>query len=103
MIAWLTFGKWVMVWSVSSASAISALVVGVVNSGLSPFAQALIIALVTSVVGALGMIVASLVTAHEAQQQRQHLEAIQQTSEDIKHAVGADRRKADTNGQDDSP
>ena len=88
--------RWLLVWPATKGVVIGVTVIGVINSGLSPFAQALIIALVSATIGALGIIVAALIASHEAQRQREHLQTIQQTSEDIKAAVGADRRRVDS-------
>lgn len=92
--------KWLIIWPVSKGVTMGATVIAVVNSGLSPFAQAIIIAIVSAAIGASGVIIAALIAVGEAREQRGHLESIQRTGEDIKQAVGADRRKRDDNGHD---
>lgn len=78
-------------------AAIAATVIAIIHSGLSSFAQALIIAIVSALIGALGLIVSALITVMMAGKLEQAQHDTRQSVEEVKSALGADRR------QDDNP
>lgn len=75
--------------------ALGGIVVAVVHSGLSPFAQALIIAVVSALIGALGVITAALLTVIITGRLEHSQNETRKAVEDVKRAVGADNREGD--------
>ena len=76
-------------------AAIAATVIAVVHSGLSPFAQALIIAVVSALIGALGLIVSALLTVMMAGKLERAQHETRRSVEEVKSALGTDRRSGD--------
>ena len=85
-------------WAVSQGIAVGGTVVATVHSGLSPFAQALIIALVSSLIGAMGAIVAALIALAGYKRTEETALRTEKHVEDLKSKVGADRRADDMIG-----
>lgn len=72
-----------------------ATVIAVVHSGLSSFAQALIIAVVSALIGSFGLIVAALITVIMTSKLERSQHETRKSVEEVKQAIGADRRSSD--------
>lgn len=69
--------------------------IAVIHSSLSPFSQALIIAVVSALIGSFGLIVAALITVIMTSRLERSQKETHQSIEDVKQALGTDRRSSD--------
>lgn len=75
--------------------ALGIITVAVVQSGLTPFQQALIIAVVSALIGALGVITAAVVSARANNEILDRQKTLAEQLADIKGAIGATKRQED--------
>lgn len=77
-------GKVIAVYAIVKGIALGLTVTAVIHaSGLSTFAQGIIIAVVSATIGALGMIIAAIIAARYAQEQRQRATRMEQQLSDV--------------------
>lgn len=84
--------KTALTFAVIKGGMLSTIVLAVVHSDLTPFFQALIIAVVSATIGFIGVVLAARIAAREAQREA---EINRQMLRDLKNKVGADRRAED--------
>lgn len=79
----------------TKASLMAAVLWGVLHSGLSPFAQALIVAAVSAILTGIFVILAAVITVRLAKPSHETLEKMGSDVADVKASVGATKRKTD--------
>lgn len=94
---WKTFGlrPLITTYPMLKGVAVGSAVTAIVHSGLSPFAQGLIIALVSAAIGALGMVIAAIIAARASLRVLDEQAKAEQHLADVKAALGVDKRHTD--------